>query len=272
MSYATSLYAQINFLYSGTIFRAWGQFGWGVGVGEWGLVCSGTKITKKKKILIYLGQWSTMIKSRTSNSKVLFWYITHKTVKQDLKSWFMTWWPLSLTFKVDLGVIHIHVLTKINERRWNTLWDMNFGLVTFSPVNFGPVTNRQTESDAYEPAMHTQRRAKMISIWSQMNFGTLSYHSKICKNIYNGYTQLFLTLAKNRFYCHLRDNYKRHILSDFFSWTYLCTKSKMIFLFSRNTCSLFFSLIIMDFSTLQLTGENARDLTKKTAIGMALHI
>ncbi len=41
---------------------------------------------------------------------------------------------------------------------------MNFGLVTLGPVNFGPVTDgqtdRQTESDAQEPTVHTHRWAQ----------------------------------------------------------------------------------------------------------------
>ncbi len=39
-------------------------------------------------------------------------------------------WPTTLTFRVDLEVIHVHALTKFHSPRCNGSWDMNFVLVT----------------------------------------------------------------------------------------------------------------------------------------------
>ena len=39
---------------------------------------------------------------------------------------------VALTFKVDLGVIHLHAVTKVHDPRGNTFRDMNFFLVFFS--------------------------------------------------------------------------------------------------------------------------------------------
>ena len=41
---------------------------------------------------------------------------------------------------------------------------MNFSLVTFGPVDFGPVTGGQTKSDAYEPTVYSHRWAKKLYI------------------------------------------------------------------------------------------------------------
>ncbi len=35
-------------------------------------------------------------------------------------------WPMTLIFKVHLGVIRFHILTKIRNPRCNTSWDMRF--------------------------------------------------------------------------------------------------------------------------------------------------
>ncbi len=82
----------------------------------------------------------------------LTFHITSKTVKWGLKLCFLTcWpWPLTLTIKVDLGVIHVHVLTKLHDPRCNGSWDMNFDLVT----------DIHKEYDAYEPTVHTHRWAQ----------------------------------------------------------------------------------------------------------------
>ena len=39
-------------------------------------------------------------------------------------------WPMTLTLKVSLGVIHINVLTKFHDPNFIGCWDMNFGQVT----------------------------------------------------------------------------------------------------------------------------------------------
>ncbi len=39
-------------------------------------------------------------------------------------------WPMTLTFRVDLWVIHVNAQTKFHNPRCNGFWDMNFGLVT----------------------------------------------------------------------------------------------------------------------------------------------
>ena len=66
---------------------------------------------------------------------------------------------LTLNLRVDLGVIHVRALTKFHGPRYNGSRDMNFDL-----VNFDLVTDRHTESDAYEPTVHTHRWAKKKNI------------------------------------------------------------------------------------------------------------
>ncbi len=39
-------------------------------------------------------------------------------------------WPMTLTFRVYLGVTHVHDLTTFHKPRFNGFWDMNFDLVT----------------------------------------------------------------------------------------------------------------------------------------------
>ncbi len=56
---------------------------------------------------------------------------------------------MTLTSKVMLGVIHVHVLIKFHDPRSNRFQDMNY-----CPVTFGQVTDGQTEHDAYEPTVH----------------------------------------------------------------------------------------------------------------------
>ncbi len=50
---------------------------------------------------------------------------------------------MTLTFKVDLDDIQIHPPTKFRGPRYYSYRDMNYCL-----VNFGPVTDGQTQSDA----------------------------------------------------------------------------------------------------------------------------
>ncbi len=64
-------------------------------------------------------------------------------------------WPLTLTFTLDLDIDNVYLHTKFGDPRSNGFWDMNELL-----VNFGPVTDRRTESDAYEPTVHKHRCAQ----------------------------------------------------------------------------------------------------------------
>ncbi len=59
-------------------------------------------------------------------------------------------WPMTLTLNVTYGVIHVNVLAKFYDPKSTGCWDMIFGLVT----------HRHTESDAYEPTVHTHRWAQ----------------------------------------------------------------------------------------------------------------
>ncbi len=47
---------------------------------------------------------------------------------------------MTLTFKVNFGVIHVHVLTKFHDPKLNGCWDMIFFLVIFFLVPFFLVT------------------------------------------------------------------------------------------------------------------------------------
>ena len=55
--------------------------------------------------------------------------ITCKTVKRDLKSCFLPsdldFWPMTLTFSVDLGFIQGHALIRFSDRRSNSFRDMD---------------------------------------------------------------------------------------------------------------------------------------------------
>ncbi len=63
---------------------------------------------------------------------------------------------MTLTLKVYLGVIHMHVLTKFYDHRCNTFWDMNYCPVVF--VYSHGQTDRETESDAYEPTVQLAQK------------------------------------------------------------------------------------------------------------------
>ncbi len=61
---------------------------------------------------------------------------------------------MTLTLKVNIGIIHVHAQTKFRDPRCNTFRDMNFGKVFLVKL--------QTESDAYEPTVHTHRWAQKL--------------------------------------------------------------------------------------------------------------
>ncbi len=65
---------------------------------------------------------------------------------------------MTLTFKVHLGVIPVHVLTKFHDPNSKTFRDLNFGKVIL--VKYFWSSYGQTESDAYEPTVHTHRWAQ----------------------------------------------------------------------------------------------------------------
>ena len=48
-------------------------------------------------------------------------------------------------------------MVKFHSHRYNTIRDKNY-----YPVNFGNVTDRQTESDAYEPTLQYARWAQKL--------------------------------------------------------------------------------------------------------------
>ncbi len=52
-------------------------------------------------------------------------------------------WPMTLTLNANLDIIQIHLHTKFHDPRCYSYRNMNYCL-----VNFGPVTDRRTESDA----------------------------------------------------------------------------------------------------------------------------
>ena len=49
-------------------------------------------------------------------------------------------WPMTLTLKINLRVIHINILTKFHDPELNGCWNLIFGLVTF-----GPITDRRPD-------------------------------------------------------------------------------------------------------------------------------
>ncbi len=49
-------------------------------------------------------------------------------------------WPMTLTFKVVLGLAHMHVLAEFHAPNCNSFWVMNY-----CPMNFCPVTDRRTD-------------------------------------------------------------------------------------------------------------------------------
>ncbi len=56
--------------------------------------------------------------------------LAYKDINWDQKSFFWPGdpglWPMTLTFKVDLRVIHAHALTKFQDPSCNTFRDMNY--------------------------------------------------------------------------------------------------------------------------------------------------
>ncbi len=68
-------------------------------------------------------------------------YIYMCIMKYDLKSRFWPWWPwpMTLTFKVDIGVMNVHILTKFHTFSCNTYGDMNYFL------HFRSSTDRQSD-------------------------------------------------------------------------------------------------------------------------------
>ncbi len=62
---------------------------------------------------------------------------------------------MTLNFKVGLDDNQIHISTTFRGPRYYSYRDMNYCL-----VNFGPVTDGQTQSDAYEPTVHKHRWAQ----------------------------------------------------------------------------------------------------------------
>ncbi len=76
--------------------------------------------------------------------------ITCKVVEWDLNE---TWnhvfwpgdldiWPMTLTSRVDLKVIHIHALTKFEDHMPSRSWDMNFGYVTYRQTDIQKVMHK----------------------------------------------------------------------------------------------------------------------------------
>ena len=75
---------------------------------------------------------------------------------------------MTLTFNPDLDTINVHHHTKFGDHKSNGSEDMNFCPVTFCLVNFGQVTDgqtdRQTESDAYEPPVISTGVLKKLQV------------------------------------------------------------------------------------------------------------
>ncbi len=110
------------------------------------------------------------------------WPLTLTQVTLDLQHFDL----VTLTYRVDLRVIHIHDLTKFHGPRSNGLWDMNFGLVTDIHVI-------HTESDAYEPTVPLHRWAQKCNLMLARNLLDLrmqqqiaflfKYHAGECSSI-----------------------------------------------------------------------------------------
>ena len=87
---------------------------------------------------------------------------------------FVTWSPWPLTFTHDLDIVDVHLYIKFGDPKSNGSWDMNFFLVNLVQC----YTDRQTESNAYEPTMHWHRWAQKWSnltlLWAHLPlFGSL---------------------------------------------------------------------------------------------------
>ncbi len=54
-------------------------------------------------------------------------------------------WPMTLTFALDLHINYVHLHAQFGDSVSSGFWDMNYFLVNFGPVNFGGVTDGQTD-------------------------------------------------------------------------------------------------------------------------------
>ncbi len=73
-------------------------------------------------------------------------------------------WPMALTFTHNLHTTHIYHHTQFGDSRSSHFRDMNFFLVNFFLVWIlvKSQTDRQTQSNAYEPTVHTHRCAQKV--------------------------------------------------------------------------------------------------------------
>ncbi len=90
---------------------------------------------------------------------------TKKRVWRSLKVTFLTLWPWPLTYDLDLHTWpRYHLCSSLGQIWWLYVkWFQSYEFLSsdfLSSLNFGPVTDIQTESDAYEPTVHMHRCAQ----------------------------------------------------------------------------------------------------------------